>query len=41
VAIARGRRTPGGARRLTPYAVRPLLLLVAFAVAGAIIMALR
>lgn len=42
VAVSRGRRPPsGGARRLTSYAVRPLLLLVAFAVAGALVMALR
>jgi hypothetical protein len=41
VAISRGRRAGSGARRLSPHAVRPLLLLVAFAVAGAVIMALR
>lgn len=42
VAVGRGRRQAGGgARRLTPTAVRPLLLLIAFAIAGAVVMALR
>lgn len=40
VAIARGRRS-AAPRRFTPHAVRSLLLLVAFAVAGAVIMAIR
>jgi hypothetical protein len=41
VAVFRGRRQPTASRRLTRYAVRPLLLLVAFAVVGAVVMMLR
>jgi hypothetical protein len=41
VATGRGKRGLGGARRLTPQVLRRLLLLVAFAVAGALVIALR
>ena len=41
VAIFRGRRLPSASRRLTRHAVRPLLLLVTFAVLGAVVMMLR
>ncbi len=41
VAIARGKRRVGGSGRLTPQALRSLILLVAAAVAGALVIALR
>ncbi|AUX41513.1 hypothetical protein SOCE26_029270 [Sorangium cellulosum] len=41
VAVARGGRPAAGARRLTHHAVRQLLLLIVFAVLGAIMMMLR
>jgi hypothetical protein len=41
VAIGRGKRAPVGIRRLTSSATRPLVLLAAVAVAGAVVMALR
>jgi hypothetical protein len=41
VAVARGRRQAAGTRRLTQHAVRPLLVLIAFALLGAIVMMLR
>lgn len=41
VAIARGKKRPSTGRRLTPPAVRALLLLVTVAIAGAVITALR
>lgn len=41
VAVFRGRRQPSASRRLTRHAVRPLLLLVTFAVIGAVVMMLR
>ncbi|AGP35785.1 hypothetical protein [Sorangium cellulosum] len=41
VAVARGRRYTAGARRLTHRAVRQLLVLIVFAVLGAVVMMLR
>lgn len=41
VAIARGRRYEGGPRRLTTHALRPLIMLVALAIAGAVLIAVR
>ncbi|MCC6554948.1 MAG: hypothetical protein IT372_18400 [Polyangiaceae bacterium] len=41
IAVARGRRHPSASRRLTREAVRPLVVLAAFAVAGAVLMMLR
>ncbi|WP_437878051.1 hypothetical protein [Sorangium sp. So ce513] len=41
VAVARGRRPTAGARRLTHRAVRQLLVLIVFAVLGAVVMMLR
>jgi len=41
VAIARGRRPDPGPRRLTAPALRPLIMLVALAIAGAVLIALR
>ncbi|AUX31128.1 MULTISPECIES: hypothetical protein [Sorangium] len=41
VAVARGRRHTAGARRLTHRAVRQLLVLIVFAVLGAVVMMLR
>ncbi|WP_437513632.1 hypothetical protein [Sorangium sp. So ce1099] len=41
VAVARGRRHTAGARRLTHRAVRYLLVLIVFAVLGAVVMMLR
>ncbi|WP_437817967.1 hypothetical protein [Sorangium sp. So ce1078] len=41
VAVARGRRSTAGARRLTHRAVRQLLVLIVFAVLGAVVMMLR
>lgn len=41
VAVARGRRQSKGTRRLTSHAVRPLLVLIAFTLLGAVLMMLR
>jgi hypothetical protein len=41
VATARGRRYAGGTRRITAYALRPLILLVALALGGAVLIVLR
>jgi hypothetical protein len=41
VAIGRGRRQVGGSRRITPHALRALILLVALAIGGAVILSLR
>jgi hypothetical protein len=41
VAVGRGRHPSSGSRRLTHHAVRPLLLLIGFALLGAVMMMLR
>jgi len=41
VATSRGKRYPGSSRRLGSSATRPLILLAAFALAGAVLMAIR
>jgi hypothetical protein len=41
VALARGKRQPGGARRLTPSAVRSLILFALFGLAGLIMIGLH
>jgi hypothetical protein len=41
VALSRGIRQPGGARRLTPPAIKALVLLAVFALAGAVAVAFR
>jgi hypothetical protein len=41
VATARGRRSSSGTRRVTSHALRPLILLVALAIGGAVLIILR